>query len=53
MRKTKLKKVRFTTEKTKRTVAILSRALGDVVTVSTRKERENGEQNLKAAIPRC
>ena len=34
MRKTKLKKVRFTKEKTKRTVAILSRSLGSVVTVS-------------------
>ena len=34
MRKTKLKKSRITTEKTKRTVAILPRALGDAVTVS-------------------
>ena len=33
MRKIKLK-ARITTEKTKRTVAILPRALGDVVTVS-------------------
>ena len=34
MRKTKLKKARITTEKTKRTVAILPSALGNVVTVS-------------------
>lgn len=34
MRKTKLKQPRITTEKTKRTVAILPSALGDVVTVS-------------------
>lgn len=34
MKKTKLKKSRITTEKTKRTVAILPRALGNVVTVS-------------------
>lgn len=34
MKKTKLKKARITTENTKRTVAILPRALGDVVTVS-------------------
>ena len=34
MRKTKLNKPRITTQKTKRTVAILPRALGSVVTVS-------------------
>ena len=34
MRKTKIKKAQIKTEKTKRTVAILPRALGDVVTVS-------------------
>jgi hypothetical protein len=34
MSKTKLKQSQIKTEKTKRTVAILPRALGDVVTVS-------------------
>lgn len=34
MRKTKLKKSQITTEKTKRTVAILPSNLGSVVTVS-------------------
>ena len=34
MRKPKLKQPRITTEKTKRTVAILPRSLGSMVTVS-------------------
>jgi len=34
MRKTKLKNPRITTENTKRTVTILSRSLGSMVTVS-------------------
>ena len=34
MRKTKFKQSRITTEKTKRTVAILPSTLGNVVTVS-------------------
>ena len=34
MRRTKFKQLQITTEKTKRTVAILPRSLGSVVTVS-------------------